>query len=183
MDAAAQEIGGYWVRTVPQLYGRPYMPPRFVGGYDPSRGDAVLCGGKPSAVKANAFFCPPDNYIAWDEPTLMIPLARHSPLMPVFVLAHEWGHSVQRQLGVRYPDTIHAELGADCLAGAWAADAAARGKLTREDFDRAVEVLDALQDADDLPWTASDAHGTGFERIQSFGHGVDGGPYGCVKPS
>src|SRR4051812_25454783 len=47
MDAAANEIGGYWMRTVPQLYDHAYTPPRFVGGYDPAQGDAVICGGQP----------------------------------------------------------------------------------------------------------------------------------------
>jgi predicted metalloprotease len=181
MSAAANEIGGFWIRRVPELYGRQYTPPRFVGGYDPANGANVTCGGKPNALPGNAFFCPPDNYIAWDEPSFMIPLFRQSPLAPVFVLAHEWGHSVQHQLGVRFKHTIDAELDADCLAGAWAVDAASRGKLTREDFDRAVEILQAVQDKDGIPWTDSQAHGTAFERIDAFGHGVDRGPYACIR--
>ena len=183
MTAAAEEIGAYWVRAVPEFYDRNYTPPRFVGAYDPANGANVTCGGKPNALPGNAFFCIPDNYIAWDEPGLMIPLLKKGALAPVFVLAHEWGHSVQHELGVSFQQTIQQELNADCLAGAWAQDAAARGKLTREDFDSAVELLRKVQDRAGIPWTDSGAHGTAFERIDNFGKGVDGGPYACITAS
>jgi predicted metalloprotease len=183
IGAAADEIGAYWSQAVPKLYGVPYHGPDFVGGYDPAHGEQVTCGGVNNALKGNAFFCDQDNYIAWDEPTFMVPLFRKSMLAPVFVLAHEWGHSVQAQLGAQYAHSIDVELGADCLAGAWAVDAAQKGALTREDFDRAVEVLNSVQDTDGLPWTDSDAHGTAFERIRSFGDGTEGGPYRCISPA
>jgi hypothetical protein len=183
MAAATQEIGGYWIKTVPAIYGAQYRPPRFVGGYDPANGASVTCGGRPSAIPGNAFFCIPDNYIAWDEPGLMIPLLKRGVLAPVFVLAHEWGHSVQNELHVSFSEPIERELNADCLAGAWARDAAARGKLNREDFDSAVELLRQVQDAPGVPWADSDAHGTAFERIDHFGKGVDGGPIACLRPS
>jgi uncharacterized protein len=183
MAAAADEIGGYWGKTVPAVYGVQYTQPRFVGGYDPANGAGVTCGGKPNALPGNAFYCVPDNYIAWDEPGLMVPLLKYGALAPVFVLAHEWGHSVQHQVAEPFKDSIHAELNADCLAGAWAQDAASRGKLDREDFDSAVEVLRKEQDAAGVPWTDSQAHGTAFERIDNFGKGVDGGPTACINPN
>jgi predicted metalloprotease len=182
LRAAAQEIGGFWAVEVPKFYGQSYEGPRYVAGVDPGAGQ-VVCGGNPTPIEGNAFFCRPDNFIAWDEPTLMLPLFKGSPLAPVFVLAHEWGHSIQEQLQVPYQHTIDSELDADCLAGVWAADAFRRGKLSREDFDRAVDVLHDFQDADGVPWTDAQAHGTAFERIRAFGHGVDGGPFGCIRPA
>ena len=73
----------------------------------------MICGGQPTPIRGNAFFCRPDNFIAWDEPTLMLPLFKESPLAPIFVLAPEWRHSVQQRLQVNYPNTIESELGAD----------------------------------------------------------------------
>jgi predicted metalloprotease len=184
LNAAAQSINNYWAVAVPEVYGRQYVPPRIAGPYDPARVDLV-CGGQsvPGQGRGNAFYCRPDNFIAWDEPTFLLDLYRRvTNLAAVFVLAHEWGHAIQAQLRVQYPNTIDSELGADCLAGAWADVARQAGELTREDFDRALETLTSLQDPDQLPWTDPQAHGTAYERTRAFGDGVESGPTACVAP-
>jgi predicted metalloprotease len=182
LDAAAQSINNFWAVTVPKTYGRQYVPPRIEGPYDPTQ-DQVLCGGQNIAERGNAFYCPPDNFITWDEPTFLLDLyQRVTNLAPVFVLAHEWGHSIQAQLRVKYADNVQHELGADCLAGAWADDARQAGALTREDFDQALDTLIDLQDPDNVPWTDPQAHGTAYERTRAFGNGVEGGPTACIAP-
>lgn len=182
ISAAAQSIDGYWSSAVPEIYGEKYVPPRIFGAYDPSR-DSVICSAEEAAHQGNAFFCIRQNYIAWDEPTLFLKLHREiSPLAPIVVLAHEWGHAIQAQLGAYYDRDIESELGADCLAGAWAGNAAEEGLLTREDFDRALDTLIAAQDPEDVPWIAADAHGTAYERGRAFGNGVEAGPKRCIRP-
>jgi uncharacterized protein len=183
VSAGLQSINGYWARTVPGTYGTRYVPPRIFGPYDPSR-DVVLCAGQDLGIRGNAFYCPAQNFIAWDEPTFFYPAYKQlAALAPVFILAHEWGHAIQAQLRVRYDRNIEAELGADCLAGAWAEDAAQHGELTREDFDRALDTLIASQDPDEVPWVDPSAHGTAFERTRAFGDGVEGGPTRCIRPA
>jgi hypothetical protein len=74
-------------------------------------------------------------------------------------------------------------LGADCLAGAWAGDAASRGGLSREDFDQALVTLFEGRDAEGNLWFDESAHGTGYERNRSFGGGVEGGATACITPA
>jgi predicted metalloprotease len=179
MDGAADSINHYWGQAVPRIFNQRYVPPRFVGAYVPGR-DHVVCGGRDAAERGNAFFCAPDNFIAYDEPTFMYKMFKEvDPLAPAFILAHEWGHAIQHQLGVRYPNTIQSELGADCFSGAWAAYAAEHDELTREDFDQAVATMTSLQDPNGVPWLDPGAHGTAFER-RAFGNGTSRPP--CIVP-
>jgi uncharacterized protein len=182
VNASLQSTNGYWEQAVPQLYSQPYLAPDVRGAYVPSR-DTVDCGGRNLAQKGNAFYCPSDNFIAWDEPTFLYFLYKNlAALAPTFILAHEWGHAIQKQLGVDYRTTIDSEQGADCLAGAWAQNAAARGELSRDDFDAAVETLFTGRDRPGTAWFARGAHGTGFERNKAFIDGYERGPTGCIKP-
>jgi predicted metalloprotease len=182
IDAATQSINGYWARTIPQVYNAQYEPPEISGGYDPDE-HSVLCDGKDEAIEGNAFYCPSENFIAWEEPTFFFAFYTRIVLAPAFILAHEWGHAIQRQLGVGHETTVEGELEAGCLAGAWAQDAAQRGDLTREDFDRAVDTLIKLQDPEGVLWLDPGAHGTAFERNRAFGDGVVDGPAACIPPS
>jgi len=77
-----------------------------------------------------------------------------------YVIAHEFGHHVQSELGIsswvrqeqaRYPRdknrySIALELQADCLAGVWAAYAEERGLLDRGDIAEALRAAAAVGD-------------------------------------
>jgi uncharacterized protein len=186
VDNAEIDIGQYWSRTIPSVYSGVYRAPEIRGSYDP-RKDVVLCGGEDVAIPGNALFCPPGNFIAWDELGFFYPMYKNVAfLAPAFILAHEWGHAIQQQLGLprtAYESPRKYELGADCLAGAWARDAALRGRLTREHFDRALDTMISLQDKDDLPWLDPTEHGTAFERSTNFGDGARAGPTACIRPA
>jgi predicted metalloprotease len=176
---AIDSINDYWARTVPAVYGAEYEPPEISGGYDPDE-DSLRCDGEDKTGKGNAFYCKSDNYIAWDEPTFFFDLYKRVALGPTFVLAHEWGHAIQRQLRAKYATRIHYELDADCLAGAWVHDAIRRSELTRDDLDSAVRTLIEGRDPEGLPWLDPSAHGSAYERTRAFGDGVDGGPTLCI---
>jgi predicted metalloprotease len=186
IGAAVVSIDDFWGRALLEVYGIRYERPTIRGGYDPEK-DSVTCGGEESSLVGNAFYCPSDDFIAWDDPTFFYErYEQQAQLAPVFILAHEWGHAIQNRLGARFERDIQAELGADCLAGAWAQYAArAPGTiaLTREDFDRALETLVAGQDEDNVPWFTENAHGTAFERNDAFSTGVREGPAGCIQPA
>lgn len=77
------------------------------------------------------------------------------------MIAHEVGHHIQNQLGIlgRFNEarrrmserdanamSVRVELQADCLAGVWGHDAAARGLLERGDLDEALNAASQIGD-------------------------------------
>jgi predicted metalloprotease len=95
------------------------------------------------------------------------------------IVAHEWGHHVERLLGFN-GTSKQVELGADCLAGVWAYSAWARQLLQPGDIN---EAIDALNRAGDPPGTSpADAHGSAAERVAAFKRGyTTGRAAGCLK--
>ena len=90
----------------------------------------------------------------------------------VQVVAHEFGHSLQQLLGLAPVAGSPAfELQADCLGGAYAQDAAARGLLEPGDAEEA-RYLSRLV-GDDGP--SDDPHGSPDEREQAWLAGFGGG--------
>lgn len=112
-----------------------------------------------------------------------------------YVVAHEFGHHVQNELGIstwvrqqqsqdprnRNEYSIGLELQADCLAGVWAHDAEARGLLDRGDAAEALEAAAAVgddriqqssgQSINPHSWT----HGSAAQRQQWFDLGFSTG--------
>src|SRR5699024_2798813 len=82
-----------------------------------------ICGGSTSDIPMNAFYCPPADVIAWDRAQLLPMLHQEfGPMAIGTVLAHEYGHAIQSDLGSRAgisrdTKTIVREQQADCFAG------------------------------------------------------------------
>jgi predicted metalloprotease len=174
--AAVAVSSRFWREEFPASFGRRYSDPEVAGPYV-GRGGPT-CAGLAS-VPFNAFYCPPQDFIAWDERLLAAGFSRVGDSWVYLIIAHEWAHAVQARLG-RALVTVDAELQADCLAGAALAGAARAGYLTFEPGD--VEELDATLAAvaDDFPWTSEGDHGSAEQRIGAFRRGADGGVGSCL---
>src|SRR5699024_1618281 len=111
----------FWSQHFQQTFHRTLAPVDRYVSWD-SSDDAPgpdFCGG-PTRGIANAGFCPSRNEIGWDRGPLMSGLVKaHGDLAPLVVLAHEYGHVLQYQTGMRTRDTpvIVLEQQADCYAG------------------------------------------------------------------
>ncbi|HXG94678.1 MAG TPA: neutral zinc metallopeptidase [Blastocatellia bacterium] len=97
----------------------------------------------------------------------------------IVILAHEWGHAIQKRLGLTAGPTIYRELQADCLAGAFAKAARTAGALDPGDIDEAVFAFLMARDSTGTNPNHPNAHGTGEQRIRAFHLGLDGGVKSC----
>lgn len=177
----------YWAEALPNRFDTEYVPPDDVIAYNPGEDDPG-CGGQPLGP-GNAFYCPADNTIAWDDPGLMVPFYSEVGDAAVgFVIAHEWGHLIQNQSGLEFPLTIESELNADCLAGDFAGALYDEGLLEGgaglepgTDLAEAAEGIFLFGDDPAVPWQDPQAHGTGQERLEAFETGFDGGAEACLE--
>lgn len=128
MQATALSLDAFWSEALPAQAGIEYVPPPFQLF---SQATATGCGDATSAV--GPFYCPPDQTVYldttfFDELTSKFG-ARGGPLAELYVVAHEFGHHIQNQLGTMdridrtgtgpTSDAVRLELQADCYAGMW----------------------------------------------------------------
>lgn len=114
-NPAASPIDAYWASVLPG-----YQSPTAVIGYRAGEIPDVVCGdrGDADSWRDNAFYCPDDATITYDLDFLARLYASSGDFGPASILAHEWGHHVQRQSGSGQ-FSIQDELMADCFAGAF----------------------------------------------------------------
>jgi predicted metalloprotease len=166
----------FWRRRFPQLFGRPYSPPRVEGGYLGTAGPR--CDGQPS-VPFNAVYCPAGDFVAWDENLMAAGYQQIGDAWVYLIISHEWGHAIQARLD-RALVSIAAELQADCLAGA-TLQGAADDRIIRIEPGDDEELARTLSTvADDYPWTRESDHGNVEQRIGAFNTGARGGVPACT---
>jgi hypothetical protein len=106
------------------------------------------------------------------------------------VLAHEYGHAVQNQAGLKNKNTptLVAEQQADCFAGAYmrwvAEDKSPRFTLsTGAGLNKVLAAVIAFRDpllSENDPEAGVDEHGSAFERLSAFQFGFTDGPSACA---
>jgi predicted metalloprotease len=185
---AVNDIQSYWRAAYPALYGEPY--PELSGGIYPvypGREGVPGCGESLTTyreIRGNAFYCFDGDFIAYDDADLLPQLYEQlGPVVIGVVLAHEWGHAIQRRIA--YQDaTIYMEQQSDCFAGAWIAHLA-RGEnpdLPFADADMKGAINGMIQVRDQPGTGAADeaAHGTAFDRVGAFQDGFINGAKQCA---
>ena len=188
VQAALIDVGSFWEREYEDLYGDAFEP--LDGGfwaYGPDT-DQPPCGNPPPQyedIAGNAFFCPSDDLIAWDNVNLIPGMYEAFGGFTIgIVMAHEFGHAIQERAEV-LGDTIMTELQADCFAGAWTADVADGGaeyfEVRSEDLDKAIAGFLELRDGVGTDAADPLAHGTGFDRIGAFTDGFEQGLEHCAS--
>ena len=154
------------------------------------------CGFASSQV--GPFYCPADKLVYidlgfFDELESRFG-ATDTPFVEAYVLAHEYGHHVQDQLGVLegirgdvqgpQSKSVRSELQADCYAGVWAKNAVSTGlveELTQNDINSGLDAASAIGDdriqeqtqgqVNPETWT----HGSSEQRRRWFSRGYEEG--------
>jgi predicted metalloprotease len=131
------------------------------------------------ALVNNAFYCKVTNEIAWDRNLMRQIYPEFGPYAVAGVIAHEWAHWVQEEMGGIPRRT--AERHADCLAGVWAKveelDSTNEPELSPSDRADALVALD---------WHSTPSPGQAVRpqpnpRFAAFLRGIRDGLFGCER--
>lgn len=172
--ATAESLDAVWASRLPAASGVAYVQP---GLQIFQQQTSTGCGAATSAI--GPFYCPPDATVYIDSGFFDVLTQQFGssggPLAQEYVVAHEFGHHIQNQLGVlgasrqdprgAESGAVRVELQADCYAGVWAHDAA-----STPDPDTGVPFLEPLTDAD-IADALSAASAVGDDRIQEQAQG------------
>ena len=196
LKTSLEDIQDFWEAELPAAYGIAYErlsnsdihPYTARTDMDSITECARQTGRTYQDFKGNAFFCQLDGTINYDNGELF-PRLYNKFGRDVFTLAlvmsHEWGHLIQSQTGTEFPFTVLQETQADCFAGAWVAyvESGRSQNLELEpgDLDEGLAGLLEFRDKPGADPTAERAHGAGFDRVNAFQQGVEGGVARCAQ--
>jgi predicted metalloprotease len=192
---ATEDVQAYWQANLPRFYNTNYEVTKTVFFTD---GVDTACGQASS--QTGPFYCPADHLAYFDLGFLQALeqqlVGTTADLAEQYIVAHEYGHHIQNLVGINgqvqqaqqndpgraNQYSVAMELQADCFAGMWVGDVAARGQLdSAAEIDEALAAAAAVGDdriqektqgrIDREAWT----HGSAEQRQTWFTRGFNSG--------
>lgn len=192
LELSIEDIQAFWTTKMPKVFGQEFepIPNDKIFAYSQNNPPpACGTGQQPSAddLVGNAFYCSEGGFIAFDDENLFPKLYKNFGSYAVaMVLAHEWGHAVQDQMGISGGNvpTVYLEQQADCFAGAWTKwvddGDSPNLSLSPGSLDAALGGMLEFRDEPGTNPNDPAAHGSGFDRVRAFGMGL---PRACRPAS
>jgi predicted metalloprotease len=189
--SAVSDIEEYWGSAYSETFDGKFTPVEALISWDANGfDDSTFCGDDTYGL-VNAAFCYDDETIGWDRGELLPALRKaYGDMGMTMVLAHEYGHAVQHQAGLKSENTpsLVSEQQADCFAGSytrWVAEGnSPRVTLsTGEGLNNVLAAVIAFRDpllSEGDPEVGVDEHGSAFERLSAFQFGFTDGPSACA---
>ncbi len=157
--------------------GLPYAPPAKLVPYYSGEIPSTACAADLPATfwDRNAFYCPADAAILYDETWLRDFAMQTGAYAPAAIVAHEWGHHIQSLLGIS-GYSIQNELQADCMAGLFLANTENVLPNVPPSDDALTAALTAFfaignRHYSSTHWFGDREHGSSQQRIRAFGTG------------
>lgn len=182
-----EALEAFWEIVFPDQFGAEWDPIDATIPVFPSSGEYPTCGGftpEREFFEGNAFYCPPDDYIAWDEEQLFPGLYTEIGDFALgLVLASEWHEAVQHKAGLETEGEA-ATLQRDCFTGVWTA------ALTLPPEDNPTGIILTAGDLDEgisgfLATSApagTEGFASAFDRFEAFKDGFLNGISVCGVP-
>jgi predicted metalloprotease len=191
-----EDVQRTWEKEFPKL-GGTYQRAKLVLFRDETRSG---CGFAEATM--GPFYCPADQRVYLDLgffDELRSRFGAPGEFAEAYVIAHEFGHHVQRLLGIeekvrrtqeerpsmRNELSVRTELQADCLAGVWGHSTGDRNILEKGDVESGLAAAAAVGD-DRLQKAATGrvspeswTHGSSKERTEWFTRGLQTGQVGA----
>jgi hypothetical protein len=174
-DPAASPIHQTWVSVLAAEIGE-VPAPAAVLPYRPGEVPGFACRDQLPVEDwaGNAFYCPADATIAYDLEFVRPFLDAIGEPAAVAILAHEWGHHVQRLTGAG-AFSIQAELQADCFAGVFASTEDLASGSPTGSADAVVAFYELGDDEySSARWFSIDEHGSPYQRFSAWSLGYLG---------
>lgn len=184
---AISDIEAYWAVEYPKILKGRFVPVKTLLSWNPDDRTGPQFCGIPTSELVNAAYCAEQDAIGWDR-TYLLPelIDAFGPMSVVMVLAHEYGHAIQRTSGIVGDDEpgIVLEQQADCFAGAFirhvAENNAAHFTLNTSDgLNSVLAAIVAVRDAN--PNDPQAIHGSAFERVTAVQIGFTDGTAACAQ--
>lgn len=190
---AINDLADYWQTTYPTTdFKGKFTPVPNLASYDARDPNSPeLCGEKTYEL-VNAFYCPPDNLMAWDRGVL-VPAGRKyfGDISVAGLIAHEYGHAIQRMAKIvnKKSPVVVREQQADCFGGAYIYNVAAGNSKrfqvsTGDGLNHVLAGLITIRDPSYGPQDEElleEGHGTALDRVSAFQIGFTQGPAACGK--
>lgn len=189
--ASISDIEDFWETIYSETFDDEFTPVEALISWDANGYERQEFCGMDTYGLVNAGFCFLDDTIGWDRGE-QLPTVRDDfgDIAVANVLAHEYGHAIQRQakLNKKNTPTLVAEQQADCFAGAymrWVAEGTSpRFTLSTADglnslLAAVISFRDPLLREDEFAPGANE-HGSAFERVTAFQFGFTDGAASCA---
>jgi predicted metalloprotease len=191
--SSVSDIEDFWETVYPETFDEDFTPVKDLISWDAADFARQEFCGQDTAGVANAGYCFGDHTIGWDRGELLPDLKDNFGEIAVTnVLAHEYGHAIQHQAGLkkRGSSKLVAEQQADCFAGSymrWVAEGNSdRFTLSTGDglnslLAAVISFRDPLLSPDEAIFDpGANVHGSAFERVSAFQFGFTDGAASCA---